>query len=312
MSQVLVTGANGFVGKALCRKLLSAGHAVTAAVRSASADVADEISSIVVGDVNAQTDWQEALTETEVVVHLAARVHVMVDKAQDPLAAFQEVNVAGTRNLALQAAAKGVQRLIFLSSIKVNGEHNNNPFTADDTAAPQDPYAVSKWEAEQLLQGISHDTGMGVVIIRPPLVYGPGVKGNLQRLCQLIQTGVPLPFGLIKNKRSMVNLDNLCDLIALCTEHQQAAGELFLVSDDDDLSTPGLIRIMANELQCSVRLLPVPVFMLYFMGKIIGKEPEIDRLCDSLQVDIQKTMRVLGWQPPYSVQHGIRKMLIEK
>lgn len=313
MTEVLITGANGFVGKVLCRLLLKSGYGVRAAVRSesASAAVPGSIVSTVVGDINAQTDWREALAETEVVIHLAARVHVMAETASDPLAAFQEVNTAGTENLAMQAAAAGVKRMIYISTIKVNGEQRDRAFAADDKPAPKDPYAVSKWEAEQLLQHVSADTGMEIVIIRPPLVYGPGVKGNFQRLFRLIHKGFPLPLGKVSNKRSMVNVDNLCDLIQTCIGHAKAQGEVFLVSDDHDLSTPDLVRLIAQTLSRPLRLIPIPQGWLYKLGGLIGKEAEIERLCGTLLVDIRKTKQVLGWQPPYSVAEGIKKTLAE-
>jgi len=311
MIRVLVTGANGFIGRALCRRLLDAGFNVKGAVRSsaAAAGLPAEAEVAVVGDIDERTDWQEALAGVDVVVHLAARVHVMQETAQDPLTAFREVNVLGTERLARQAAAQGVRRLVFLSSIKVNGECTAIPFSADQPAAPQDAYGISKWQAEQILHDISETTHLQIVVIRPPLVYGPGVRGNFRRLLKLVERGLPLPFASIDNRRSLVNVDNLCDLLALCIEHPKAPGEVFLVSDNQDLATPELIRTMAGVLGRPARLLPFPVGWLHGLAGLLGRRQEMQRLTGSLQVDIGKTMVTLHWQPRHSLAQGIAKAL---
>jgi nucleoside-diphosphate-sugar epimerase len=306
MSKVLVTGANGFIGKILLAELIAAGFDVKGAVRS-SVSCTDQSAAVAVGDINAGTSWQEALQGVDVVVHLAARVHVMKETVADSLQAFREVNVAGTENLARQAAANGVRRFIYLSSIKVNGDQTDRAFSAGDNVIPQGPYALSKWEAEQALGKVSAETGLEIVIIRPPLAYGPGVKGNFLRLLKLVKSGCPLPLGKVNNRRSMVSVDNLCDLIKTCIDHPGADGQVFLVSDGYDMSTLDLVKMMATHMRRSVRLLSLPLGWLYGLGKIAGKKPEISRLCASLQVDIQQTCNKLQWTPPYSVDEEVRK-----
>lgn len=304
MNKVLVTGANGFIGKALSAELVAAGFEVAGAVRSAPS------AGEAVGDINAETVWRDALQGIDVVVHLAARVHVMKETVADSLSAFRAVNVAGTENLARQAAAYGVRRFIYLSSIKVNGEQTERAFSVGDEVIPQDPYALSKWEAEQALRKVSAETGLEIVIIRPPLVYGPGVKGNFLRLLKLVDSGCPLPLGKVNNKRSMVSVDNLCDLIKTCIDHPRAHGQVFLVSDGCDLSTLDLVKMMAGHMQRSLRLLSLPLGWLYGLGRIMGKQPEIDRLCTSLQVDIEQTCHLLQWMPPSSVDEAVRKTVV--
>lgn len=244
------------------------------------------------------------------VVHLAARVHVMRDKSSDPLTEFRRVNVDGTANLALQAAAAGVQRFVFLSSIKVNGESTElrRPFTADDAPAPEDPYSVSKHEAELLLRQIAADTGMEVVIIRSPLVYGPGVKANFESIMKWLCRGVPLPLaGVTQNRRSFVALDNLVDLIVTCLKHPAAANQTFLVSDGEDLSTAELLKRIGAAMGHPARLFYLPPGLLK-LGAAVMKKPDIfQRLCGSLQLDIAKTRQQLGWIPPVSVDEGLRR-----
>ena len=310
MTAVLVTGANGFVGKALCERLLASGFDVRTAVRSeASASyLAKNMSICIVGEINSSTCWQAVLAGIDVVIHLASRVHIMKETAADPLMAFREINVMGTENLARQTASQPVRRFIYLSSIKVNGEQTDgSAFCADDTVNPIDAYAVSKWEAEQVLKKISSDLGLDVVIIRPPLVYGPGVKGNFLRLIRLVEQGLPIPLAKVDNNRSMVNLDNLCDLIVTCVEHPDAGGEVFLVSDNQDLATPDLIRLIGKTLQRPARLLAFPVAWLRKLGQLAGKGEEVERLCGSLQIDIGKTRELLGWNPPCNVADGVKK-----
>ncbi|MBA2880020.1 nucleoside-diphosphate-sugar epimerase [Desulfosalsimonas propionicica] len=306
--KLFITGATGFIGRRLCEVIPEKGFAVRPALRRAL-----DTDGIVVGDLGPATDWSAGLNGVDAVVHLAARVHVMVDKAGDPLAEFRRVNVAGTLNLARQAAGAGVKRLVFLSSVKVNGEATEfgRPFTVQDAPAPQDPYAISKFEAEQGLRQVEKETGLEVVIIRPPLVYGPGVKANFLRLMQAVQKGLPLPLGLVRNRRSMVALDNLVDLIGVCLEHPAAGGQTFLVSDGEDLSTPELIRRLAQAMGKKARLLPVPPALLRLGGSVIGKRAEVERLIGSLQVDIGHTCEKLGWRPVISVDEAIRRCVGE-
>jgi nucleoside-diphosphate-sugar epimerase len=244
-----------------------------------------------------------------VVVHLAARVHVMDDKVSDPLLEFRKVNADATLNLAKQAASAGVKRFIFISSIKVNGESTElgKPFQADDTVMPDDAYGLSKHEAEAALLRLGTATGMEVVVIRPPLVYGAGVKANFYSMMRWLDKGIPLPLGAINNKRSFVALDNLVDLIITCINHPSAAGQIFLVSDDEDLSTSELLRLMATALGKPARLLAVPVSVLQFVAKRLGKQAIAQRLCSSLQLDISKTRQMLGWTPPVSVTEALKK-----
>jgi UDP-glucose 4-epimerase len=304
---MLVTGANGFVGSALCAEAVSRGMAVRGITR-ASGDLPIGVENFAVGGIDGNTDWQDVLTGCEVVVHLAARVHVMADAAADPLEEFRRVNVQGTLNLARQAAAAGVRRFLFVSSIHVNGaETFQRPFTAHDEVAPHSPYAVSKYEAELGLQALAAETGMEVVIIRPPLVYGPGATGNFGSLMRWLKRGVPLPLGAIHNQRSLVALDNLVDLIVTCISHPAAANQTFLVSDGEDVSTTELLRRMGQAMGKPARLLPVPASWLKVAAGLVGKSDVAQRLCGSLQVDISKTRELLGWVPPVSLDEGLRR-----
>lgn len=306
--RLLITGATGFVGKAVCELTVRRGLAVKGSLRIRG-EVPSSIGSFVVGEINDATDWDSALLDVNAVVHLAARVHVMYDTLSDPLAAFRAVNVQGTLNLARQAAVAGVKRFVFVSSVKVNGEATlpGQPFTADDAPAPLDAYGVSKMEAEQGLRQIALQTGMEVVIIRPPLVYGPGVKANFASMMRWLQRGVPLPLGAIHNQRSLVALDNLVDLIVTCLTHPAAANQTFLVSDGEDVSTTELLRRMARAMGRPARLLPVPVSWLKLAAALVGKQDVAQRLCGNLQVDIEKTRRLLGWSPPLSLDEGLRR-----
>ena len=249
----------------------------------------------------------------EAVVHLAARVHLMRDRSADPLAEFRRVNVQGTLNLAEQAAAAGVRRFVFLSSIKVNGESTpaSRPFTADDEPAPLDPYAISKHEAEQGLRRLAHRTGMELVVIRPPLVYGPGVKANFRSMLGWLNKGIPLPFASVNNRRSMVALDNLVDLIATCLRHPRAPGRTWLVSDGEDLSTPELLRRAGHALGREARLLACPPTALLGMAALLGRAAPVRRLCESLTVDISVTRRDLEWTQPSSVDAALLKTALE-
>jgi nucleoside-diphosphate-sugar epimerase len=307
--KVLITGASGFVGAALMHRLAKdPGFEIVAAVRQVGADHRSNTKFVRIEDIAPATDWSHALAGVKVVIHTAARVHVMRDAAADPLAEFRRVNVEGTLSLARQAAVAGVQRFVFISSIKVNGEGTcaGRPYLADDKPAPSDPYGVSKAEAERGLRALAAETGMELVIIRPTLVYGPGVKGNFLSMMQWLNRGVPLPLGALRNKRSLVALDNLVDLIVTCVEHPAAANQIFLVSDDEDVSTTELLQRMSEALGKPARLLSLPAWLLTTGALVLGKRDLSQRLCGSLQVDISKTKNLLDWSPPVSVNEGLR------
>jgi nucleoside-diphosphate-sugar epimerase len=270
-------------------------------VRTKTQDIDCEI-----GSITGETDWSQALAGCDAVIHLMARVHVMDEREGDPLAAFRIVNVAATENLARQAARHGVRRFVFVSSIKVNGEATlQKPFAAADVPAPQDAYGQSKLEAERVLGKIAEETGLEVVVVRPPLVYGPGVGANFLRLMQLVKSGMPLPLGAIHNRRSMVALDNLVDLLLTCVRHPAAPGQIFLVSDGNDVSTPGLIRALATSMGERALLLPVPEKLLAMCATLVGKSAAADRLLGSLQVDIMQTKSILNWHPVVSMNEAI-------
>ena len=302
---VLVTGATGFVGSSLRIALAELGHRVRPAVRDSSGLASEAM----VGYIHTHTDWSAALSGCDAVVHLAARVHVMRDAAADPLMAFRTVNVDGTLNLARQAAAAGVRRFVFLSSIKVNGEGRAEPYRETDQAAPRDPYAVSKWEAEQGLRALAAETGMELVILRPPLVYGPGVKANFQRLIRAVAKGLPLPLGAIDNRRSLLFLGNLVDAIRLCLEHPAAANRTYLLADGEDVSTPELVRRLARAMDRPAHLLAVPPAWFALAGQLLGKREEVARLLGSLAVDSSAIRADLGWKPPSSLDQGLRLTL---
>lgn len=310
---ILVTGAGGFLGKSLCGNLIEIKISVRAAVRHAIL-MPVKYTSVIVENVDDLTNWNKFLIGIDVVVHLAGRVHVMQDTAESPLAEFRRINVQGTQNLAQQAAAAGVKRFVFISSVKVNGEltQPGNAFIEADAPNPQDAYGQSKCEAELGLRQIAAETGMEIVIIRPPLVYGPGVKANFAALLRAVQRGWPLPLGAVHNQRSLVALDNLVDFIITCTNHPLAANQTFLVSDGQDLSTTELIRGLAYAADTHARLLPVPVPWLRAMAGLMGKTDAIDRLCGNLQVDISKARTLLGWAPPVSVAEGLRRAMFNQ
>ncbi|WP_040394211.1 UDP-glucose 4-epimerase family protein [Aromatoleum toluclasticum] len=304
--RTLVTGGSGFVGSAVLARLR---HAQVPVLGVARHEVPG--SDCVRGPaLEGVADWSQLLQDCGVVVHTAARVHVMRDSASDPLNAYRAANVEGTLNLARQAAAAGVWRFVFISSIKVNGEETapGRPFTADDEPAPLDPYGMSKAEAESGLRVLATETGMEVVIIRPPLVYGPGVKANFLSMMRWLRRGVPLPLGAVEhNRRSMVALDNLVDLIVTCLDHPAAANRTFLVSDGIDLATSELLRRLAAAMGVPARLLPVPVWALHVGAKLAGRNALFQKLCGSLQVDISTTRQLLDWRPPISVDEGLRR-----
>lgn len=313
MTKLLITGANGYIGKALCATLMSGNsnagdYRINAAVRTATA-CPDAVVSIVIGDIDATTDWTEALQAVDVVIHLAARVHVMRDDATEPLAEFRKTNVDGTVNLARQAVQAGVRRFIFISSIKVNGEYTlpGCPFTAEDMPTPADAYGISKYEAECSLLELAEQTAMELVIIRPSLVYGPGVKANFYSMMCWLDKKMPLPLGALENRRSLLALDNLVDLIIICIEHPAAANLIFLAADGEDMSTTQLLHRVAAALGKTSLLIPVPRWILTVVAKWLNKTAVVQRLCDSLQVDIGKTRRLLGWVPPVSVDEALAK-----
>ncbi|SEA73755.1 UDP-glucose 4-epimerase [Thiothrix caldifontis] len=336
---ILITGATGFVGSALIQHLHQQGHTLTAAVRRVTDSLPPNIQQIPIGDLHPDTDWTPALNNVDTIIHLAARVHVMHDTATDPLTEFRRTNTAATLNLAQQAATAGVRRLIYLSSIKVNGESTapGQPFTAEETppnlplsgeeqetvpplnSSPDkgrlggvssndlDPYGQSKQEAEQGLREIAEQTGLEIVIIRPPLVYGAGVKANFHNMMHWLHKGIPLPLGNIHNQRSLVALPNLIDLITTCIDHPAAANQTFLVADGEDLSTTELLQRLSRALGKPARLLPIPQSWLETALTLLGKRAIAQRLCGNLQVDISKTRDLLDWTPPISVDEALRQ-----
>ncbi|MGF1743147.1 SDR family oxidoreductase [Vibrio profundum] len=306
-----MTGASGFVGSELCSELVAREHEIRGIVRSiSSVDLTSSYRNHLCAfeNIKPDTNWSNVLLDIDCVVHCSARTHIMNETEIDALAAYRAVNVDGTRNLAEQAADAGVKRFIFISSIKVNGERTNSGtcFTSDDNAFPRDAYGISKWEAEQALQEISVRTDLEVVIIRPPLVYGPSVKGNFLSLLGWLHKGILLPLGAIHNQRSMVSISNLVDLIITCIDQPAAANQTFLVSDDEDRSTTELLRSMSTALGKPTRLLPVPSSMLKLGAQLLGKQDIAQRLLGNLQVDICYTKRVLDWSPPSSMDEGLR------
>lgn len=305
--KLVVTGANGFVGRSLCRRLIQSKYTVVAAVRHSILNVPEPCSYVEIGEINDHTDWLPAIENCDVVIHLAARVHVMNDKTSESLVEFLKVNLHGTLNLARQAAAVGVRRFVYVSTIKVNGEYTDGkPFTELDTANPQDPYAVSKWQAELGLHEISRDTGMELVIVRPPLVYGAGVKANFYQLLKLVYASLPLPFGSINNRRSMVYVDNLVDALVLCVKHPKAVGQTYLLSDGEAVSTVTLVEMLASAMKKQSRVLPFPIQALRMLAQLIGKGSAVERLIQSLEVDNSRISQDLGWLPPYSLEHGLK------
>lgn len=315
MINILITSINGFVGRGLAVALQGSDCLIKGTTRGMGSGFPycgyweDSTQVFATGEIDERTDWGKALDRIDVLVHLAARVHVMDDLADDPLAEYRKVNTAGTLNLARQAVTAGVKRFIFISSIKVNGERTGDrgevAFSEDEVPCPQDAYAVSKWEAEQGLMTIAEETGLEVVIIRPPLVYGPGVKANFRLLMKWVRRGVPLPLGAVHNKRSFVALDNLVSFIICCMDHPRAANEVFLISDGEDVSTTELLQKIARALGKRSFLLPVPVGLMTFVASLLGKRNVADRLFGSLQVDNSKARDLLGWTPVVSMDEGL-------
>jgi len=308
---VLVTGANGFVGTAVCRALLEKGWSVRAAVRGAEARDAlrstlPNVSCVTIGDISPETDWTEALSGCEAVIHLAARVHVMRDEASDPLAAFRRMNRDATRRLAKQAGKAGVRRFVFVSSIKVNGESSTGAgFKESDAAAPEDPYGVSKWEAEQAISEVASAAEMEYVILRPPLVYGPRVGANFLRVLQSVDRGDPVGLGSIRNRRSLLYVGNLADAIVTCLESPAAANKTYVLGDGEDVSTPELFTRVGAALQRPVRLLKVPRIVLRIGAWFLGREADFARVTGDLAVDSSAIRHELGWQPRYTMQEGL-------
>jgi nucleoside-diphosphate-sugar epimerase len=307
--RALVTGGSGFVGRSVCEQFNSEKEIdVFPVVRSPDKAVSGS-KCIVVGDIGPDTAWHRILSGTDLIIHTAARVHEVKDTAADALAAYRLINVAGTLNLARQAADAGVKRFIFLSSIKVNGDHTTygRPFYADDRANPGDAYGRSKHEAEVELQQLSQVSGMEVVVIRPPLVYGPGVQANFLTMMRWVHRGLPVPLGNVKNRRSLVALDNLVDLIKTCCVHPAAANQVFLVSDDEDVSVTELLRRIGVALQRPARFVPLPAAVVRALAGFTGKHGQVARLLDSLQVDIDKTRKLLGWSPVVNMEAALRE-----
>lgn len=306
MQTVLVTGATGFVGRALVEALLrNPAFKIVCAVRAPAA-LPPQVQQVTVGDISADTNWRDALRGVDVVLHLAARVHVMHETAGNPLSEFRRVNVAGTVSLAVQAVEAGVRRMVYLSSVKVHGE--SGCFTERDQPTPADPYAISKLEAENALRSIASREELEVVVVRPPLVYGPGVRANFAALMRLANRGIPLPLASVHNRRSLVALGNLVHFLMCCVSHPHAANETFLVSDGHDLSTAELVQHMARAHGGHARLIPVPVWLMSAVARLLGKRDMATRLFASLQVDISKARTVLAWNPPLTVDDELKRI----
>lgn len=316
MKKICVTGAKGFIGMSLCKALCTLDRSIRGFVRNLDPNMnTSEIEYVSVGDISTKINWKDHIKGFDCIVHCAGRAHkVSKNKNFDD---FHLANTESTRQLAEQAAEAGVKRLVFLSTVKVIGENtgkfgSREIFTNNDMPNPQDAYAISKLKAEEVLWKVSAKTGLEVVIVRLPLVYGKDVKGNLARLIKLVKSGIPLPLSMIKNQRSMIGIDNLVDLIICCTEHPNAAGKTFLVSDGEDLSTSELINLIASSMGQKARLFPFPLFLLKFLATIFGRKKEINSLVGSLKIDSNHTKEILNWKPPFSVEEGIRKMIQRK
>ncbi len=309
MSKILITGTTGFVGQAVCKKLREQNHMLTGTTRTADLGSGPErVPLYHIPEMGPDSDWSRVVSGAEVLIHLAGRVHVMKERVPDPLAEFRRINTAGTKKLAEQAAAAGVKRFIFISSIKVAGEISPaTGFSEQDPAHPEDPYGISKWEAEQALIEIAKTTGMEVVTLRPPLVYGPGVKGNFHALLTAIHRGKPLPLGAIENQRSLIFVGNLADAIVTVATHPGASNQTFFVSDQTTVSTPVLIEKIAAALGTKPRLINFPLGILRLGGALTGKSAAVARLIGTLTVDTYRIEAELGWQPPYSMDEGLKQ-----
>ncbi|GJA12057.1 UDP-glucose 4-epimerase family protein [Aeromonas caviae] len=309
---ILLTGATGFVGNAVLTQLIQQGFSVRTFGRRAPVKSATHTRHVV-GNISGFENYGPALQNIDVVIHCAAQAYIINNSENSNDDIYHDVNVAGTLNLALQAMASGVKRFIFISSIKVNGESTNSAqqFNHASPPAPEDAYSRSKQAAEDGLRTLVANSGMELVVIRPPLIYGAGVKGNFSSLLAIAKKNLPLPLGAINNQRSMVALANLSDLIITCVSHPQAANQIFLVSDDCDVSTTQLLEMMTRAVGKSPRLFSIPMSWLRFAGKLTGKQAVIERLCGNLQVDISHTKVTLGWHPPISVEEGIKRCFIE-
>ena len=312
MKKILVTGASGFIGQQLSETLSKSGRLVLGAVRNLNSILINKnIEYIPVGDIAFKKNWKDLLVDVDCIIHCAGRAHKMIDNKN--LDTYSLANINGTKYLAEQAVEAGVKRLVFLSSVKVNGEttHQNTKqkLSNKDTPNPKDYYAISKLKAEKALWEISSRTGLEVVVVRLPLVYGYGVKGNLARLIKIVKLGIPLPLSLVENQRSMIGIDNVVDLLIQCIDHPEAIGKTFLASDGEDLSTPELIKLIASSMGRKANLFPFPISILKFIGSIFGRREEINRLVGSLRIDDSYTKEILNWTPPISVEEGIRRMV---
>lgn len=302
--RVLVTGATGFIGTALCIRLLALGYTVRRALRNSTLQLPNDS---LIGNMGSETKWGDMLNDIDLVVHLAARTHVLRETALDTLAEYQRINITATENLARACTKAKIKRLVFLSSIKVNGESTSTctPFSETDTPAPEDAYGISKWKAEQALHTVSAENGLNVVVLRTPLVYGPGVKGNFLRLMNTVARGLPLPLRSIHNQRSLIYTENLIEAIVCCIESPSAINKTFLVSDGEDVSTPALILRLATALGVRARLFPCPPALLGCCATLIGKSNVWHRISQSLRVDNSRIRSELGWQPMHSVHQGL-------
>lgn len=303
--KIHVTGSTGFIGSELCRELER--RSINFSCSSRYSGQQNKRENYVVADIGPNTDWRNILHDTDVVVHLAARAHVIKEHLSDPLSEYRKVNCEGTLNLARQAAELNVRRFVYLSSIGVNGSGTDDiPFSESSTPAPHSNYAIAKWEAEKGLKKISSETRMEIVIVRPPLVYGPRVKGNFRRLLNIIESNIPLPLSGVRNRRSYISLANLVDFVILCSISTKAANQLFLVSDGEDLSTPKLILFLARSMGKSPKLVYFPVFLVRFLAWVFGRKGACQQICGSLQIDISKACTLLEWVPPTNVSESLR------
>jgi nucleoside-diphosphate-sugar epimerase len=312
MKKILVTGASGFIGKPLCKVLLKSGKYVRGTVRSLNLlPKNDNIEYVLIEDMRKKTNWKDVLVGIDCIIHCAGRAHITNETKSNTLQFYRSINTKSTKQLGEQAAEMGVRRIIFLSSIGVNGlnTNNRNYFLHTDEPNPIENYAISKFEAEEALLQISNNTGLEIVIIRSPLVYGESPPGNLKRLISLMKLGIPLPFANIKNKRSFIGIDNLVDLLIRCIDNPHANRKFFLASDGEDLSTPQLLSQIASSMGRRAHLFPFPLFLLKFLGRIFGKQKEINRLIGSLRINNIYTKKILNWTPPISVKEGIRRMV---